>query len=211
MNAATLKKIGVDEREDLDVGSTGKDRWITVAAFSDSTVGKDTIRLSTEDIEALGVKEGTAVSVKKALPLSDQVRETAHAAAGQVTAGIEGIRGRISQTFEPVAAKAQVAVQDVYNRVSKELPTKDDISKTIDAAKKMIAPNFAPDDAGALLTMLYENGGAIRSVTISPENKRRLQRLVCRQVLQSLRSGAVKAGSLFLPMTVRSCRVTSSS
>ena len=168
MNAATLKKIGVDEREDLDVGTTGKDRWITVAAFSDSTVRQDTIRLSTDDLAALGVEEGAAVIVKKALPLSDQVRETAHAAAGQVAGGIEGIRGRISQTLEPVAAKAQVAVQDVYNRVSKELPTKDDISKTIDAAKKMIAPNFAPDDAGALLTMLYENGGAIRSVTIPP-------------------------------------------
>ncbi|MEN6396169.1 MAG: hypothetical protein ABFC78_06785 [Methanoregula sp.] len=166
MNPATLKKIGVDEREDLDVGTTEKDRWITVSAYSDSTVGEDTIRLALGDLDALGVPECTAVIVKKTMPLSDQVRETAQAAAVQVAGGIEGIRGRISQTLEPVAAKAQVAVQDVYNRVSKELPTKDDISRTIDATKKKIAPNFAPDDAGALLTLLYENGGAIRAVTI---------------------------------------------
>jgi hypothetical protein len=168
VNAAVLKKIGIDEREDLDVGTTGKDRWITVAVFGDSTVGEDSIRLSTEDIEMLGVPEGAVVIVKKALPLSDQVRETAQAAAGQVAGGIEGIRGRISHTLEPVAAKAQVAVQDVYNRVAKELPTKDDITRTIDAAKKKIAPNLAPDDAGLLLTLLYENGGAIRTVVIPP-------------------------------------------
>lgn len=166
VNAAILKKIGVDEREDLDVGTTGKDRWITVAAFSDSTVGEDTIRLSSEDLAVLGVPEGVSVLVNKALPLSDQVRETAHAAAGQVAGEFEGIRGRIAQTLEPVAAKAQSAVQDVYNRVSKELPTKDEITMTIDAAKKKIAPNFAPDDAGALLSLLYENGGAIRAVVI---------------------------------------------
>jgi uncharacterized protein with PhoU and TrkA domain len=57
-------------------------------------------------------------------------------------------------------------MQDAYTRVSKDLSTKDDISKTIDAAKKKIAPNFAPDDAGALLTLLYENGGAIRAINI---------------------------------------------
>jgi len=168
VNASVLKKIGIDEREDLDVGTTGKDRWITVAAFGDSTVGEDTIRLSTEDIETLGVPEGASVIVKKVLPLSDQVRETAQEAAGQVAGGIEGIRGRVSQTLEPVAAKAQVAVQGIYNRVSRELPTKDDISRTIDAAKKKIAPNLAPDDAGLLLTLLYENGGAIRTVVIPP-------------------------------------------
>lgn len=87
MNAATLKKIGVDEREDLDVGTTGKDRWITVAAFSDSTVRQDTIRLSTDDLAALGVEEGASVIVKKALPLSDQVRQTAHAAPGRWQVG----------------------------------------------------------------------------------------------------------------------------
>jgi len=168
MNGVTLKKIGIDEREDLDIGTTGKNRWITVAAFSDSTVREDTIRLSTDDIAALGVEEGTAVIVKKAVPLSDQVRETAQAAADQVAGGIEGIRGRISQTLEPVAAKAQVAVQDMYNRVSKELSTKDEISRTIDTAKKEISPNFAPDDSGAFLILLYENGGAIRAVTIPP-------------------------------------------
>ncbi|MGA2698949.1 MAG: hypothetical protein ABSE74_04830 [Methanoregula sp.] len=166
VSVVVLEKLGVDERGDLDVGTTGKDRWITVAAYSDSTVGEGIIRLSEDDLAALGVDDGTGVIVKKALPLSDQVRATAHAAVGQVAGGIEGIRGRIAQTFEPVTAKAQVAVQDAYFRVSKELPTKDDISKTIDVAKKKIAPNFAPDDAGALLTLLYENGGAIRAIKI---------------------------------------------
>jgi hypothetical protein len=168
VNAAILKKIGVDEREDLDVGSAEKNRWITVAAFSDSTVGEDTIRLSHDDIATLGIEEGALVIVKKALPLADQVRETAHAAAGQVAGGIEGIRGRISRTLEPVSAQAQGAVQDVYNRVSQELPTKNEIAGTIDAAKKKIAPDFAHDDAGLLLTLLSENGGAIRAVRIPP-------------------------------------------
>ena len=57
-------------------------------------------------------------------------------------------------------------MQDAYTRVSKDLPTKDDISKTIDAANKKIAPNFTPDDAGTFLTLLYEKGGAIRAINI---------------------------------------------
>jgi hypothetical protein len=90
VNVAVFEKLGVDERGDLDVGMTGKDRWITVAAYSDSTVGEGTIRLSEDDLAALGVDDGTGVVVKKALPLSDQVRVTAHAAVGQVGSKASG-------------------------------------------------------------------------------------------------------------------------
>ncbi|MDD4483779.1 MAG: hypothetical protein PHD55_05380, partial [Methanoregula sp.] len=58
--------------------------------------------------------------------------------------------------------------QDAYSRVTEELPTKDDISRAIEDARKKIAPKFAPDDAGTLLSLLYENKGAIRAVTIPP-------------------------------------------
>jgi len=166
MNPATLEKIGLNEREDLDVGTTERNHWITVSVYGDSTVGKDAIRLALGDLDALGVPESTPVIVKKSVAFSEQAKETAQAAAAHVADTIEGIRGRITQSLEPVAVKAHEAVQDVYNRVSKELPAKDEISKTINEAKKKIAPNLTPDDAGVLLNLLYENGGAIRAVTI---------------------------------------------
>jgi hypothetical protein len=162
VNAVVLKELGVEDREEIYIGTVAKDRWITIAAFGDSTVGVDTIRLSTGDLAELGVEEGTSVVVKTSVPLSDQVRQTAHEAAGQLAGGLE----RIMQTVEPVAAKAQVTAQEVYSRVSQDLPSKDEIGRAIDAAKKKIAPKFAPDDAGTLLTLLYQNKGAIRAVII---------------------------------------------
>jgi hypothetical protein len=168
VNAVVLKELGVEDRGEIDIGTVVKDRWITVAVFGDSTVGVDTIRLSTGDLAELAVEEGTSVVVKKSEPLLDQVRQTAHEAAGQLAGGLEGVRGRIMQTVEPVAAKAQVAATEAYSRVSQELSSKDEISRAIDAAKKKIAPKFAPDDAGTFLTLLYQNKGAIRAVIIPP-------------------------------------------
>jgi uncharacterized protein with PhoU and TrkA domain len=156
----------VNERGTLDVGTAAKDRWITVAGYGDSIVKSDSIRLSEEDLAELGVDNGDEVIVRKTQPLSDQVKQSAQVAAGQVASGFEDIRGRIAKSVEPVATKATAAAQDAYSRVAKDLPTREDISRSIDAAKKKIAPNFAPDEAGTLLSLLYENNGAIRSILL---------------------------------------------
>ena len=168
INEATLKELGVNERDEIDVGRMAKDRWITVSAFSDSMVGLDEIRLSLEDLSVLGIEEGTAVVVEKNVPLREQVEKQVHAAGDHLAGELAGLKGKILETVEPVTAKAQATAQDAYSRVTEELPTKDDISRAIDDARKKIAPKFAPDDAGTLLSLLYENKGAIRAVTIPP-------------------------------------------
>lgn len=166
VHTSVLSDLGVDERGDLDVWTTGLDRWITVSAYGDSMVQPDTIRLSEEDLAGLGADNGDEVIVKKARPLTDQVKDSAHAAAGQVASGFEDVKGKIAKTIEPVATKAQTAAQDAYSRVSKDLPTREDLSNAIASAKKKLASNVTPDEAGMLISLLYENKGAIRSVQI---------------------------------------------
>jgi len=168
INGATLTELGIGERDEIDVGTTAKDTWITVSAFSDSMVGLDEIRLSPEDLFALGIEEGITVVVEKNIPLREQVEKSVHAAGDHLAGELAGLTGKLRETVEPVTAKAQATVQDAYTRVSKELPTNDEISKAIDDARKKIAPKFAPDDAGTLLSLLYENNGAIRAVIIPP-------------------------------------------
>ncbi|MFA5331562.1 MAG: TrkA C-terminal domain-containing protein [Methanoregula sp.] len=166
VHASVLSDLGVDERGTLDIWTTAQDRWITVSGYGDSMVQPDSIRLSEEDLRELGVENGDEVVVKKARPLSDQVKDSAQAAADHVATGFEDIKGRITKSVEPVATKAHSAAQDAYNRVSKDLPTRDDINKALDAAKKKLAPNVTPDEAGTLISLLYENKGAIRSILI---------------------------------------------
>lgn len=168
INGATLKELGIGERDEIDVGTTAKDTWITVSAFSDSMVGLDEVRLSPEDLSALGIEEGTPVVVEKNTPLREQVEKTVQAAGDHLAGELAGLKEKLRETVEPVTAKAQATVQEAYTKVTGELPTKDEISKAIDDARKKIAPKFAPDDAGTLLSLLYENNGAIRAVVIPP-------------------------------------------
>jgi Putative regulatory, ligand-binding protein related to C-terminal domains of K+ channels len=166
INGATLMKLGIGERDEIDVGTTAKDTWITVSAFSDSMVGIDEIRLSPEDLSRLGIEEGTPVVVEKNTPLREQVEKTVQAAGDHLAGELAGLKGKLLETVEPVTAKAQASVQEAFTQVKDELPTKDEISKAIDDARKKIAPKFAPDDAGTLLSLLYKNNGAIRAVVI---------------------------------------------
>ncbi|WP_292370745.1 hypothetical protein [Methanoregula sp. UBA64] len=168
INGATLRDLGIGERDDIDVGTTTKDTWITVSAFSDSLVGPDEIRLSPEDLSALGIEEGTPVVVKKNIPLQEQVEKSVHTAGDHLAGELAGLTGKLRETVEPVTAKAQATVQEAYTQVTGELPTKDEISRAIDDARKKIAPMFTPDDAGTLLSLLYESNGAIRAVVIPP-------------------------------------------
>lgn len=168
LNGAVLKELGVEERGEIDVGTMAKERWITVSAFSDSMIGLNEIRLSPDDLSDLGIEEGIAVVVDKNSPLRERVEKSVHEAGDHLAGELAGLKGKIIGTVEPVTAKAQATAQDTYSRVTEELPTKDDISRAIDEARKKIAPKVAPDDAGILLSLLYENKGAIRAVIIPP-------------------------------------------
>lgn len=166
VHVSVIEKLGLGEHDSLDVGVPDTNRWITVTAYGDSIVPQDTIRLSGEDITALGVNDGGQVAVRKTPPLTDQVRQAAKKTAGQVAEGFEGMKGKFSETVAPVTRRAGDAAKDAYARVSQELPTFDDLTWAIDSAKKKIAPSLAPDAAGTLLSLVYANKGAIRSITV---------------------------------------------
>ncbi len=166
VHISVLQNLGLAEHDTMDVGVPETNRWVAVAVYSDSMVQPDTIRLSGEDITVLGVREGDPVTVKKAVPFTDQVRKAAKDTAGQVAVGLDEMKEKISATVAPVTKRAEDAAKDAYSRVSQELPTRDDISQAFDSAKKKIAPNVAPDDVGQLLSLVYRNHGAIRFAVV---------------------------------------------
>ncbi len=168
VHSSVIDTLGLAEHDSIDVGIPGTDRWITVTAYGDSIVQPDTIRLSGEDITALGAGDGDEVIVRKTLPLTDQVRQAAKKTAGQVTDSLGSVKGKITGTVAPVTKRAGDAASAAYTRVSQELPTRDDLSQAIDSVKKRIAPGLTPDAAGTLLSLLYANKGAIRSITVPP-------------------------------------------
>ncbi len=210
INEATLKELGVNERDDIDIGTTAKDRWITVSAFSDSLVGLDEIRLSTEDLSALGIEEGTAVVVEKNVPLREQVEKSVHAAGDHLAGELAGLKGKILETVEPVTAKAQATAQDAYSRVTEELPTKDDISRAIDDARKKIAPKFAPR-SGTLLTLLSRIRGLSGPSPFLREKRQQLPGSVFLPGFLPSHSGKPMAGLSFPRRTVLSGQGTRSS
>jgi formylmethanofuran dehydrogenase subunit D len=159
---SSLSSLGIVEGDLLEVGLSGG-KTISVAAYGDSFVETDTIRLSEQDLEKLGVTEGAALIVQKKPALTEQMKQSAQSAAGQISVGLDGVKESVSGVVGPAAEKTSHAVKGAYEKVSAQMPTREDLANVVEAAKKKLGPS----DAKRLQNALEDSKGSIKAVTIS--------------------------------------------
>ncbi|MBU7035566.1 MAG: hypothetical protein HXS49_10275, partial [Theionarchaea archaeon] len=77
LNNSMLSRLGAKEESKLEIVNDAANKSVTVTLFADSMVEEGFIRLSEEDLEALGLNEGDTVIIRRKAPLSEQVRDRA--------------------------------------------------------------------------------------------------------------------------------------
>ncbi len=112
-----LKQLDINEGDEVEISVEGAEKPGIVAVFADTLVEEGHIRLSPQDIAAIGAAPGSTVTVKKRPPLVDRVKKGAEDTAGKVREGAgqaaEKIKGGVPQASEKVREGTAQAAEKV--------------------------------------------------------------------------------------------------
>ncbi|MBU7038338.1 MAG: hypothetical protein HXS52_10435 [Theionarchaea archaeon] len=114
-----LSRLGTEEESKLEIINSAADRSVTVTLFADSMVEEGFIRLSEEDLEALGLDEGDTVVIRRKAPISEQVRDRAEEAAEKISEGIDKIGERATETARKVGEEIDEVEESVREGIGK--------------------------------------------------------------------------------------------
>jgi formylmethanofuran dehydrogenase subunit D len=94
LHESKLTDLGIVNGDHVDLINEIAKKTVTVSVISDTMVGIEEIRVSEEDLKALGLKEGDKVPVKKSLGLKEKLgKSTADASAGAKKVGSDVAAG----------------------------------------------------------------------------------------------------------------------
>ncbi len=112
LHESKLTDIGIVNGDHVDLINEAAKKTVTVTVISDTMVGQNEIRVSEEDLKALGLKEGDEVPVKRSLSLKEKLTKT----SGDVTA-----------SAKKAGASLGKATGDAADTVKKKVKGKDDL------------------------------------------------------------------------------------
>ncbi len=150
LHTAMLSQLGVQEESKLEIVNEAVNKSVTVTLFADSMVEEGYIRLSEEDLTALGMAEDDVVVIRKKPPLAERIRketeeaaeriseeaervgetvrkevgearEAAERAADTVKEKAAGAYGRIVEEAAPVTERIEGATKETVSRIKKEV------------------------------------------------------------------------------------------
>src|SRR5512139_1675835 len=125
LNIAHLSDLAINEGDRVDLVNEATGRTVTATVIADTMVGKGQVRVSGEDLSALGLADNAGVIVRKTPPLEEKVRKT----AGEVRSGAE----KTAESFKKEARKAS----DTIGKAA---------SKTAGDVKKAVRKATGDDD-----------------------------------------------------------------
>lgn len=157
IHADLLAKLEIAEGDTIEVGIPDAEKWISVTAFADSLIEGGHIRLSEEDLKALGSSEGSKLRVRKKAPMVDQIK-------GSVSGAGAAIKGTSAESIKKGASDAASSVGTSLGKAGHSIST--GFSNVVEAAKKKLKPA----DAVTLDKALKANKGEVRAVTVAAES-----------------------------------------
>lgn len=159
-----LSKLEAEEGAAIEVSILDMDKWVTVTAFVDALVDKGSIRLSEEDLKAIGADAGGKLRVRKKAPMTEQIKTTVKGAATSVSSGLgkagESIKGTTPESISTGAKEAAAGVGTSLGKAGESISTA--FSQAVEAAIKKLKPA----DAVILDKALKANEGEVRAVVV---------------------------------------------
>jgi len=102
-----LRQLGINEGDEVEVSIEGAEKPGIVAVFADTLVEEGHIRLSPQDIAAIGAAPGSTVTVRKRPPLVDRVKKGAEGTAEKIREGAGQAREKIKGGAPPASERVR--------------------------------------------------------------------------------------------------------
>jgi formylmethanofuran dehydrogenase subunit D len=123
LHESKLTDLGIVNGDHVDLINETTKKTVTVTVISDTMVGTDEIRVSEDDLKALGLKEGDKVPVKKSLGLKEKLSKS----SADVSAGAKKVGSDVAAGAKKAGASVGKAAGDAADTVKKKVKGKDDL------------------------------------------------------------------------------------
>jgi formylmethanofuran dehydrogenase subunit D len=123
LHESKLTDLGIVNGDHVDLINETTKKTVTVTVISDTMVGQDEIRVSEEDLKALGLKEGDKVPVKKSLGLKEKLGK----GTADVSAGAKKVGSDVATGAKKAGASVGKAAGGAADTVKKTVKGKDNL------------------------------------------------------------------------------------
>jgi formylmethanofuran dehydrogenase subunit D len=123
LHESKLTDLGIVNGDHVDLINETTKKTVTVAVISDTMVGTDEIRVSEDDLKALGLKEGDKVPVKKSLGLKEKLGKS----TADVSAGAKKVGSDVAAGAKKAGAAVGKAAGGAADTVKTKVKGKDDL------------------------------------------------------------------------------------
>ena len=132
LNAAHLPGIGASDGGQADLINEATGASVTVAIVADTMVLEGQVRVSSEDLETLGLKENDSVLVRKTPPLNEKIRKVTEDAGTAARKHVDSLDRALTKTAGDVKAGAGRATDSISSAAKK---TAGDVEKAVKKVK----------------------------------------------------------------------------
>jgi formylmethanofuran dehydrogenase subunit D len=123
LHESKLTDLGIVNGDHVDLINETTKKTVTVTVISDTMVGTDEIRVSEDDLKALGLNEGDKVPVKKSLGLKEKLSKS----SADVSAGAKKVGSDVAAGAKKAGASVGKAAGGAADTVKKKVKGKDDL------------------------------------------------------------------------------------
>jgi formylmethanofuran dehydrogenase subunit D len=113
LNISALADLGINDGGQVDLINEAGDKTVTVTVYADTLVDKEHVRVSEEDLKALGLQDGDEVKVVKAVPMMDKLKKT----------GADTTK-KVKEKAEKAYESASKVTKEEYEKAKKKLTEK---------------------------------------------------------------------------------------
>jgi K+/H+ antiporter YhaU regulatory subunit KhtT len=178
-----LTILSINDQSEVEV-STESGQIITLSVFSDTLVEEGTIRISGDDLKKLGIPEGGKVTVRRKIPLDEQIKNAAGATADQIRSGADqiGVKAKefsekVREDTKPLTDKVSKAVKTSSDVIKEKLPfgvLPKEVEKAISDlpssdAKKIKSELIKSEKESAVVKVHLGSDRSIGNLTLHPE------------------------------------------
>ena len=108
-NVAHLPDLGILEGEHVDLINESTKKTVTTSVIADTMVREGQIRVSEEDLKALGLQDEEEVLVRKTPPLEEKIKKAAADANKSFSKGLDKLDEKVKKTTGDVKASTAKA------------------------------------------------------------------------------------------------------
>jgi hypothetical protein len=141
LNIAHLDDLGIKDGENVDLVSEATGTCVTTIVVADTMVREGQVRVSAEDLEALGLEDNSEVLLRKTPPLQEKLKKAADNAGAAISKGAASLDKSVAKAagdLKTEAGKAAGSVKkgagDASDRIGKA--AKQTAKDVKDAVKK---------------------------------------------------------------------------